>query len=58
MDQVWTLAGQPGFARRHIFDTRIALTLPHHGATELATANIRDFAGFRSLRIWNPLRDM
>jgi toxin-antitoxin system PIN domain toxin len=36
----WRLAGQPGFARRRIFDARIVLTLFHHGVTDLATANV------------------
>jgi predicted nucleic acid-binding protein len=51
MDQVWRLAGQPGFTRRRIFYARIALTLLHHGVTDLATANVRDFAGF-GFRTW------
>lgn len=46
MEQVWALAGQPGFARRRIFDARIALTLRHHGITGLATANIKHFTDF------------
>lgn len=54
MDQVWRLAAQPGFARRRIFDARIALTLLHHGVTDLATANVRDFEGFGFRTVWNP----
>ncbi len=57
MDQIWTLAGQPDFPRRRIFDARIALTLLHHGVTELATANEKDFGGFGLQKVWNPLRD-
>jgi len=55
MDRVWTMAGQPGFARRRIFDARIALTLIHHGVTEFATANIKHFADLGFSRVWNPL---
>ncbi|MCB2263976.1 MAG: PIN domain-containing protein [Candidatus Thiosymbion ectosymbiont of Robbea hypermnestra] len=57
MDQVWALASQPDYPRRRIFDARIALTLLHHGVTELATANVKDFGGFGFHRVWNPLRD-
>jgi toxin-antitoxin system PIN domain toxin len=55
MDQIWQLAGQPQFARRRIFDARIALTLLHHGVTELVTANVKDFEGFGFQAVWNPL---
>jgi predicted nucleic acid-binding protein len=34
---------------------RLALTLRHHGVTEFATANPRDFQGFGFTRVWNPL---
>jgi toxin-antitoxin system PIN domain toxin len=54
-DQLWRLAAQPGFAFRRIFDARLALVLLHHGVTEFATANERDFAGFGFERVWNPL---
>lgn len=54
MDEVWRLAGQPGFARRRVFDARIALTLIHHGVTDMATANVKDFADFGFTRVWNP----
>jgi toxin-antitoxin system PIN domain toxin len=56
MDRVWALSAQPEFPRRRIFDARIALTLLHHGVTELATANEKDFGGFGFQRVWNPLR--
>ncbi len=55
MDQVWGLARHPQFARRRIFDARIALTLRHHGVTELATANVKDFEGFGFQTVWNPV---
>ncbi len=56
MDQVWRFAGQPDFPLRRIFDARIALTLLHHGITELATANVKDFADLGVRNVWNPLR--
>ncbi len=55
MDGVWKLARQAGFARRRVYDARLALTLRHHGVTELATANVKDFQGFGFKRVWNPL---
>lgn len=54
MDSVWPAAGEEGFARRRIIDLRLALTLQHHGVTELATANVKDFEGLGFKRIWNP----
>lgn len=55
MDQVWTMARQPGFARRRIFDARLALTLVHHGVTGFASANTRHFADLGFASVWNPL---
>ncbi len=55
MESVWTHAAAPKLARRRIYDIRLALTLRHHGVTEFATANVKDFAGFGFTRIWNPL---
>jgi len=55
MDDVWRLARQPVFAVRRVIDTRLALTLRHHGVTEFATANEKDFADFGFTRVWNPL---
>jgi toxin-antitoxin system PIN domain toxin len=57
MDQVWEQARRTGFARRRIFDVRLALTLQHHGVTEFATANTKDFEGLGFARVWNPLLD-
>ena len=54
MDELWKLAGQPGFARRRIIDARLALTLRHHGITEFATAKEKDLADFGFKRVWNP----
>jgi predicted nucleic acid-binding protein len=55
MTEVWSHAAAPGFARRRVYDTRLALTLRHHGVTEFATANVKDFQGFGFTRVWNPL---
>ncbi len=55
MDDVWNQAATSGFARRRIFDTRLAHTLRHHGVTRFATANRRDFQDFDFVEIWNPL---
>ena len=56
MSELWKLAATTGFARRRVFDARIALTLRHHGVTEFATANVEDFRGFGFKRVWNPLK--
>jgi len=56
MPEVWRLAAQKNFAFRRIIDARLALTLRHHGVTEFATTNTRDFAGFGFTRVWNPLQ--
>lgn len=55
MDEVWALAARPGIARRALFDARLALTLRHHGVTELATRNAGDFDGFGFERVWDPI---
>ena len=55
MDEVWNMADQPGFARRRIFDVRLALTLRHHGVNRFATANAKDFQGLGFDKVWNPL---
>ena len=55
MDDVWKSAERASFPRRRIFDARIGFTLRHHGVTEFATANTKDFEGMGFLRVWNPL---
>lgn len=55
MDEVWKLAGGRNFARRRVFDARLALTLRHNGVTSFATANVKDFQGFGFAKVWNPL---
>lgn len=54
MAEVWARAAEPGLARRRIVDARLALTLRHHGVTELITRNVDDFAGFGFERLWDP----
>jgi len=55
MKRLWEMAARSVFPYRRIYDARLALTLRHHGVTEFATANVKDFqdVGFR--RVWNPL---
>ncbi|MFM9194935.1 MAG: VapC toxin family PIN domain ribonuclease, partial [Planctomycetia bacterium] len=55
MDEVWDHATKSGFAFRRIIDLRLARTLIHHGVTEFATANVKDFAKLGLERVWNPL---
>jgi uncharacterized protein len=55
MSEVWPLAAKKDFAFRRIIDIRLALTLRHHGVTEFATSNTKDFEGFGFSRVWNPL---
>jgi predicted nucleic acid-binding protein len=54
-DQLWKWAAAKDFAYRRLFDARLALVLQHHGVTEFATANVKDFGGFGLARVWNPL---
>lgn len=54
-DELWRLAAQGNFARRRIYDARLALMLRQQGITEFATANTKDFQGFGFKRVWNPL---
>ena len=55
MGEAWALAGGKNFARRRIFDARLALTLRHNGVTHLATSNVKDFQGWGFENVWNPL---
>lgn len=55
MKEVWPIAASEGFARRRIFDVRLAKTLQAHGVTEFATANVRDFENLGFQKVWNPL---
>jgi hypothetical protein len=49
----WAVKTEGGF--RQIIDARLALTLRHHGITEFATANTKDFELFSFKRVWNLL---
>ena len=49
----WATETRAGF--RQIIDARLALTLQHHGVTEFATVNGKDFKLFGFARVWNPL---
>src|SRR5438876_9179366 len=44
-NELWPLATQEAFARRRIYDARLALSLRRQGVTEFATANVKDFHG-------------
>lgn len=57
MDQIWDIANNAKFARRRIFDVRLALTLQHHGVTHFATANVKDFQDLGFDKVWNPLQE-
>ncbi len=55
MEEVWEQAAGNNFAFRRIIDLRLAQTLRHHGVTEFATSNEKDFQGQGFERVWNPL---
>lgn len=55
--KVWSEVAKPGFAFRKIYDVRIAFTLLHHGVSEFATHNKKDFEGFGFKRVWDPLAE-
>ena len=56
MEEVWKQAARKDFAFRRIIDLRLALTLRHHGVTEFATTNEKDFQSAGFSRVWNPLQ--
>lgn len=55
MNGVWRDASEHGFARRAIYDARLARTLRHYGVREFATRNVKDFEGFGFDRVFNPI---
>ena len=57
MAELWARVAQAGLTRRHIFDLRLALTAQHHGVTQWATRNTRDFEGLGFQRLIDPLAD-
>jgi hypothetical protein len=56
-EALWKSAAQTNFARRRIYDARLAMTLRQLGVTEFATANVKDFQGYGFQRIWNPIEN-
>jgi toxin-antitoxin system PIN domain toxin len=54
-EPLWALAGSEDFPYPRSYDARLALTLRHHGVTEFATRNVKDFQGFGFARVWDPL---
>jgi toxin-antitoxin system PIN domain toxin len=55
-DAFWPKLSDPGFARRRVYDWRMALTLIRQGVDEFATVNVKDFEGFGFRRVWDPLK--
>ncbi len=54
-DSLWQWATSTTAGFRRLIDARLALTLLHHGVSEFATANTKDFEAFGFTRVWNPL---
>lgn len=54
MTELWQRSGKAEFPYRRIFDARLALTLRHHGVTQFATRNIKDFRDFGFENVWDP----
>jgi toxin-antitoxin system PIN domain toxin len=54
-DRLWQLAASRNFARRCIYDARIALSLQAFGVKQFATLNVKDFKDFGFTKVWNPL---
>lgn len=52
---LWKWAAETKAGFRQIIDARLAVTLRHHGVTQLATANVKDFKSFGFQKVWNPL---
>ncbi len=57
MKKIWEAAAQTAFPYKRIYDLRLALTLRHHGVTDFATRNVKDFEGFGFRRVWDPMKD-
>lgn len=57
MEEIWRMAAATDFARRRVFDARLALTLRYHGVAKFATGNVKDFQDFGFERVWNPLEE-
>ncbi len=55
MGNVWEWTRHRNFAFRRLIDIRLGLTLRHHGVTQFATTNPKDFGGLGFAKVWNPL---
>jgi toxin-antitoxin system PIN domain toxin len=55
MDEVWAAAAAADFARRRIFDVRLAKGLVRRGVTRFATRNVRDFEGLGFTEVFDPI---
>lgn len=55
MADVWKWSEKADFAFRRIIDIRLGLTLLHHGVSDFATTNEKDFRSLGFARVWNPL---
>lgn len=53
-NRLWENTNRPDFAFRKIYDVRTALSLQHHGVTEFATRNVKDFQNLGFQRVWDP----
>jgi len=54
-DAIWAVCASTKLAGPTVFDTRLALTLEHHGVKEFATRNVKDFKRFSGLDVFNPI---
>jgi len=54
--KLWKWAANTRSGFRHVIDARIAFTLLHHGVSDFATINTKNFKNFGFRRVWNPLR--
>ena len=54
-DELWPRAAETTFARRRIYDLRLALILRRQGVTSFATVNVKDFHDLGFDRVWNPM---
>lgn len=53
-NRLWEKTKRPDFAFRKIYDVRTALALQHHGVTEFATRNVKDFQNLGFQHVWDP----
>ncbi len=55
MARTWDCAEGVQFARRRIFDARLAFTLQHYGITHFYTQNVKDFRDLGFQEVIDPL---